>query len=194
MSSKQKMIEQSYNLFCEYGENFSLSQVTDVIGIKKQSIYNYFSGKDELIIEMLNYKIETYYNNSENAFDDFKDLDLKERLYKMGKFTISVFESEQSFKFRRWVSLSMSTKGIEDVKDLIKLNESKFKDLVRGLLQGGIDSEVVKNTDIDFIVTAYFVLLKGIIDGILNVENHGYSQEFFKKTFEYYWIMITRNL
>lgn len=186
------MIDQSYNLFCEYGENFSLSQVTNVLGIKKQSIYNYFSGKDELITEMLKYKVEIYYSDYKDAYDKLADADLKDRLYRMGEFTISEFKNEHRLKFRRWVSMSMTTKGIDEIKDIIESNESKFRDYIRILLQEAKYNRVIKNDDIEFIITAYIVLIRGIVDGILSLENYEYSQAFYKKMFEHYWIMITR--
>lgn len=191
MSSKQRMIDQSYNLFCEHGENFSLSQVTNVLGIKKQSIYNYFSGKDELIIEMLNSKVENYYYDFIDLFENLEHAELKEKLYELGKFTIGEFEDEQRLKFRHWLSMSMTTKGIADIKSIVKLNESKFRDLVRDFLREGIESGTIKNEDIEFIVTAYIVLLRGIVDGILSIESYGDSQGFFEKMFECYWSMIT---
>lgn len=191
MSSKQKMMEQSYNLFCEHGENFSLSQVTDVLGIKKQSIYNYFSGKDELIIEMLTSKIETYYDDSIVAFNKLNDASLKDRLYGMGKFTISEFDDEKRLRFRKWVSMSMSTKGIVEVKEIVKSHEAKFRSIINEIVQYGIEEGIIKVDDVEFIVTAYIVLIRGIVDGILSIENYDYSQEFYKRMYEHFWIMIT---
>lgn len=192
MSSKQRMLEQAYILFCEHGENFSLSQVTGVLGIKKQSIYNYFSGKDELIIEMLNGKIDEYYYNSKSTFDKFSELDYKECLYRMGEFTISEFEDQNRLKFRKWLSMSLHTEGISELKDILTCNEAKYRAMIIDIIERAMADGTIKSTDVQFMVTAYIVLVRGIVDGMFTVENYEYSQEFFKKMFGNYWDAFTR--
>lgn len=49
METKQKIMNSAFRLFAEKGNEFSLTEVANEVGIKKASIYAHFASKEVLL-------------------------------------------------------------------------------------------------------------------------------------------------
>ncbi len=57
MTKKERYIKQIYGIFTEYGvKNFTLDEIASKIGVTKMTLYNNFSGKDQLMNEIVQYR------------------------------------------------------------------------------------------------------------------------------------------
>lgn len=71
---KEKIILATLDLASKYGlGSLSMSQIAEAVGIKKPSLYNHFSSKDELINETYNYIREQSKGESPAQVDLSKD-------------------------------------------------------------------------------------------------------------------------
>lgn len=71
---KTAIIEMAMNIFAEKGmHGTSMNELAKAVGISKGLIYNYFSSKEELIVEMVSYgmqKMVEHYNFDNAVIDD----------------------------------------------------------------------------------------------------------------------------
>ena len=71
MLTKLKIIETAEKLFAEKGTEFSISEITDSVGIKKASFYAHFSSKEMLLHEIIDKEIEEYFFEVKEASSSF---------------------------------------------------------------------------------------------------------------------------
>lgn len=176
MSKKQEILHETMKLFSEYGYNLSLTQVTGKIGLKKQSIYNYFVGKDELITEMLDKEIELYYNELKLCLANVEDYNPKEKLFKLTLFIVNFFKDSTRLRIRRWLALYDTYDTFQDTIKILKIYESYFISIIKEILIECMELELIKKIDIDKKTTIYVILVRGLVDGLL-VSDKNYDQE-----------------
>lgn len=179
MSRKEELLESTFILFANNGYNLKISDVTETVGIKKQSIYNYFSSKDELIQTMIINKVNEYYDFVFDFFDHLEGASLKEIIR---RFVTKVFEYYQeplNLMCRRWLAIYLRMEHMTSIRSLISRKESDitnklmniFKEhngkdedllylqvLIRGLLDGNWLTEInspIEDT-IEIIMNCYF--------------------------------------
>ncbi len=79
MDTKQRIIEESLNLFIHYGiKSITMDSISETLGISKRTIYELFKDKDDLLKNCIQYKItesekanREIIKNSENVIDAF---------------------------------------------------------------------------------------------------------------------------
>lgn len=64
METKQKIMNSAFRLFAEKGNEFSLTEVANEVGIKKASIYAHFASKEVLLYEVIDQEIYEYFLRS----------------------------------------------------------------------------------------------------------------------------------
>lgn len=111
-TTKQRIIEESLNLFAEKGyEGVSMREIAAAVGIKGASIYNHFKGKDNIFQGIFEEMIKRYddmalalslpLQESEEVAQRFIDLNEQDFL-KMAKALFAFFvKDEFVVKFRR---------------------------------------------------------------------------------------------
>lgn len=191
MSSKQRMIDETYLLFSEYGEHFSLSQVTKSLGIKKQSVYNYFEKKDDLLLEMLNQEINKYIEEVDSQLIENSSLPLKETLYEFGLHFISVNDNATRIKARRYLAMIINADNMKSIKEKIVDNQLNYENYILKLLTTGTKDGLIKDCDLNFMNCFFFTFVRGLIDGSVASNPYSTSKEFYDKFFEEFWIMIS---
>ncbi len=191
MSSKQRMIDETYLLFAEFGEHFSLSQVTKSLGIKKQSVYNYFEKKDDLLLEMLNQEISKYTEEIDRQLIDISSLPLKEKLYEFGLNFISVNDDVTRIKARRFLSMIINADNMSTIKQKLEDNQLNYENYVLQLLTTGVKDGIIKECDLTFMNCFFFTFVRGLIDGSIASNPYPTTKEFYDKFYEEFWTMIS---
>ncbi len=72
---RKKIVDTSMDLFCKKGLDVSISEICETCGITRSSFYNQFSGKEDVLIfilESANAPTETYFDEFANAENDFE--------------------------------------------------------------------------------------------------------------------------
>lgn len=174
MSKKEEILNETYLLFSEYGYALSLSQVTSKLGLKKQSIYNYFDSKDALISEMLEARIEFYYEALTALLYTTKEMTAGQRLNEIMFFVVDYFKSPVKLKLRRWLMLLNEESSMASVLKKTSHHEALFFDQLRLIIQDGIDSGEILIQDKEEVLITYMIMLRGMIEGLsgFSVNNH----------------------
>ena len=190
MSKRQEILEETYHLFSEYGYGVSLSQITGKLGLKKQSIYNYYDSKDELILEMLSWKATEYFDGLMNVlYETQKDLP-DVRLNTIMRFILNYFKNPEHLRLRRWVLISDIHDGINIIHELSKKYESAYFEELRKIIQECIDMGLIESNDVEDVFISFLVIVRGLIDGMFIYTRFSNRDEIVEKMIEKFWKMI----
>lgn len=100
--TSQQIKEVSLKHFAQHGyEGASLAQIADDVGIKKQSIYTHFKGKDELFLQLCSDACENELRFVMNFIESNSARPLKEFLFDFLLKYIDRYEKCDSAKF--WI-------------------------------------------------------------------------------------------
>lgn len=184
MNTKEKLIEESYNLFIEYGAHFSLTQLANKLGIKKQSIYAHFANKEALISSMLERKISSYDIRIDDYYSRISETDIKTQLYEYGLNGISGFVDKHMNAMRK--RLSIQALFDDEVKGLLELSHDNFKSYVIKMLELGVEQGELTIDNIDGAAEFYMIIIRGINDNMIP-KSEKEKQVQFQAIYEEFW-------
>ena len=189
--TSQKIKEVSLRYFALSGyEGTSLAQIAEDVGIKKQSIYTHFKGKDELFLHLCKEANETELSFVTNFIDKNSNQPIKEFLYDYLLRSIERYEQYDSTKF--WVRTAffppvhLNGQVMEKVYDYLDQLEELFTPVIeKAIHKGEISAEIGKER-----ATAAFL---GILDGVL-VEMFYGGPKRMEKRLDASWYLFSRGL
>ncbi len=85
-------------------EGASLSQIAEEVGMKKQSIYSHFKGKDDLFLHVLRDAKETELSTKLHYFSTVDDQNPYDHLSGFLKLVVDLFQQNEQLKF--WLRMS----------------------------------------------------------------------------------------
>lgn len=171
-------------------EGASLSQIAEEVGIKKQSIYAHFKGKDDLFLQVLRDAKETELSSKLQYFNKIDSQNPEKDLYGFLKLVIDLFQKNEQLKF--WLRMSFFppahlSKAIEE--EVIDIEE-KVQALLESKFQDWIDAEVIVR---DVAKTPTFAFL-GVVDSIMLELVYGNDEKRLKDKLEASWTVLWRGI
>lgn len=144
-------------------EGASLSQIAEEVGMKKQSIYAHFKGKDDLFLQVLRDAKETELSSKLQYFSKVDSKNPEKDLYGFLQLVIDLFQKNEHIKF--WLRMSFFPPAhlekeigqeVIDIEEKVKaILECKFHDWINAKL-------IVE----DEAITPTYAFL-GVVDSIL---------------------------
>lgn len=144
-------------------EGASLSQIAEEVGMKKQSIYAHFKGKDDLFLQVLRDAKETELSSKLQYFRKVDAKNPEKDLYGFLQLVIDLFQKNEHIKF--WLRMSFFPPAhlekeigheVIDIEEKVQaILECKFHDWINAKL-------IVK----DEAITPTYAFL-GVVDSIL---------------------------
>jgi AcrR family transcriptional regulator len=187
MEKKKEIIKSAYELFSEKGYNLSMSEIANAVKIKTPSLYSHFSSKKEIVEIMIKEEIKNYYDNLEKTIEKVKCLNSKECLQ---EFLLSVLNYlMQDNRLMFWKNVPMiQNRDLEDkCKKLIQEQDIIYNKQIRQWFEKGIASGEIREAVGDGAFYLYFVMIQGLLDGMLFHQNSAYFGELAMKVFYAYW-------
>lgn len=148
MTKKQLILDAAIELFAEKGiESTSVQQITDKCGISKGSFYLIFKSKEELIIAIIDYFMQSFLATVDHAVNTSNSGD--EKLYQYFITAINYFNEYKSLAliFLREQVASISERSFQTLMHYEMLGMRFLSNLV-----DDIYSEKVQHTKYDLIV------------------------------------------
>ena len=135
MSKKEKILLSTLDLASKYGlKSLSMSQIADSVGIKKPSLYNHFSSKEELIKEMYEYiRNKSKQNISNITLDNINEKSSYDILYNSVMNYKKMVLNEDMFKFYSVIYSERTTNNeaskivIEETNKMINATKKLFE-------------------------------------------------------------------
>jgi AcrR family transcriptional regulator len=171
-------------------EGASLSQIAEEVGMKKQSIYAHFKGKDDLFLQVLRDAKETELSSKLNYFSKIDSQNPEKDLYGFLQLVIDLFQKNEQLKF--WLRISFFppahfSKEIE--KEVIDIEE-KVQAILESKFQAWMNVKAIVR---DVAKTPTFAFL-GVIDSIMLELVYGNDEKRLKDKLEASWTVFWRGI
>lgn len=171
-------------------EGASLSLIAEEVGMKKQSIYAHFKGKDDLFLQVLRDAKETELSSKLQYFSKIGSQNPEKDLYGFLQLVIDLFQKNEQLKF--WLRMSFFppahlAKAIE--KEIIDIEE-KVQAILENKFQDWIDAKVIVE---DVAKTPTFAFL-GVVDSIMLELVYGNDEKRLKDKLEASWTVFWRGI
>lgn len=171
-------------------EGASLAHIAEDVGIKKQSIYTHFKGKDELFIQLCRDAKENELRFVINYIEINKTRPIKEFLYNFLLQSIDRYEKKDSNKF--WIRTSFFPPShlYEMVMKNVYEYLDEFEELLIPIIKKAIEEKEISSTIGEKPATAAFL---GIFDGVVVEMLYG-GPERLKKRLDASWYVYWQGL
>ncbi|GIP32544.1 TetR/AcrR family transcriptional regulator [Paenibacillus sp. J2TS4] len=172
-------------------EGASLAQIAEEVGMKKQSIYAHFKGKDDLFLQVLRDAKETELSSKLQYFSTLDSRNPEKDLYGFLQLIIDLFQKNEQLKF--WLRMSFFppahlVNAIE--KEVIEIEE-KVQEELESQFQDWIDAKAIFG-DAAKIPTLAFL---GVVDSImLELVYGGNDERRLKDKLEASWAVFWRGI
>lgn len=144
-------------------EGASLSQIAEEVGMKKQSIYAHFKGKDDLFLQVLRDAKETELSSKLQYFSKVDSKNPEKDLYGFLQLVIDLFQKNEHIKF--WLRMSFFPPAHlekEIGQEVIDIEE-KVQAILECKFQDWINAQLIVE---DEAITPTYAFL-GVVDSIL---------------------------
>ncbi|MFJ7363938.1 TetR/AcrR family transcriptional regulator [Peribacillus frigoritolerans] len=171
-------------------EGASLSQIAEEVGMKKQSIYAHFKGKDDLFLQVLRDAKETELSSKLQYFSKVDSKNPEKDLYGFLQLVIDLFQKNEHIKF--WLRMSFFPPAhlekeigqeVIDIEEKVQaILECKFHDWINAKL-------IVE----DEAITPTYAFL-GVVDSILLELVYGNDEKRLKDKLAASWKVFWRGI
>ncbi|MFS0812226.1 TetR/AcrR family transcriptional regulator [Peribacillus phoenicis] len=171
-------------------EGASLSQIAEEVGMKKQSIYAHFIGKDDLFLQVLLDAKETELSSKLQYFSKVDSKNPEKDLYGFLQLVIDLFQENEHIKF--WLRMSFFPPAhlekeigqeVIDIEEKVQaILECKFLDWINAKL-------IVE----DEAITPTYAFL-GVVDSILLELVYGNDEKRLKDKLAASWKVFWRGI
>ncbi len=191
---KELLLAVAFEEFAQSGYHTTLSQIGKRAGIKKQTIYNYFQNKDDLLYEVIAQEINTFYAAKTRELDRLMGLTPEEILKTIFFSICNYFKDTSKVRFWRWIFMIESTDLFEKSRDLIRENEKNFYISLKKVVRREMLECDAEGKDIFAAVQVFAASIQGIMDLMLLYRDMYDSQTLIENMWDFYWKSIRCNL
>lgn len=192
--TQQQLKEAALNRFAEHGyDGTSMAHIADDVGIKKQSIYTYFKGKDELFLQVCNEVMENEVKTVVNFIEQNKARPIEDFLYDFLVHHKERYEQNADTKFWLRISFFPPAHLYDDVMKYVYSYLDKMEELLEPILDKAATEKQLSGTIDVQRATAAFL---GILDGIFVEMLYGGPERLNKRldaSWHYYWRGISKD-
>ena len=173
-------------------EGASLAQIADEVGLKKQSIYSHFNGKDDLFLQVLKDAKETESTTKLDYIDHMDTSRPKESLYGYLRLVIDLFQKDEHIKF--WLRMSFFPPAhLQEAigKEVIDLEE-KVKKMLETKFQYWLDKRVIVAETATIPTIAFLGIVDAILVELVYVEDEQQLNNKLDASWSIFWRGITK--
>jgi AcrR family transcriptional regulator len=177
--------------FAEKGyEGTSMAQIADDVGIKKQSIYTYFKGKDELFLRVYSDTFDKELRFVSNFIESNTNKHIEKFLFSFLLYYKDQYEKNDYMKFWIRVSFFPPTHLYEEIMKYVYEYLDKLEELIIPIMDRAKMDETISSTIDAKRATAAFL---GVLDGLFVEMLYG-GPERLTKRLDASWYLYWRGL
>lgn len=171
-------------------EGASLSQIADEVGMKKQSLYAHFKGKDDLFLQVLQDAKETELTSKLQYLSKLDIHNPKVDLLGYLQLVIDLFQKNEQLKFWLRVSFFPPQHLAHAIDKEIIDTEEKIQTVLEGKFQEWIDAKIIVD-DAAIIPTLAFL---GVVDSIMLELAYGNDEQRLNEKLVASWTVFWRGI
>lgn len=184
---KDKIINAALMVFSQKGYSASLTDISNIVGIKKQSLYNYFENKEALFKEVVKYEISIYLNFLMQEINMYKSDKTELFLKKLFYSIINHFNTPERLRFWRVLLILEKNNFSDESSNVIKDAEIIFIDKMASIFREKFDESKMKNISIKNIYQTYLSMMHGVLDTALFYDHLISKEELLESVWTVYW-------
>ena len=184
---KNRIMKVTYEKFSKKGYSSSLREIAKKAGLKKQSLYNYFSSKDELFSEMIENEVQKHFNRRMIDLNSYKDLEEGEQLKKIYMSIVDSYRDINKLRFWKRLLLIENEKLLLKTKLLIKEYERDFTIKLREILIQILSENPGAEKYLDRLLLSYMSLIHGVLDGYLLYGDENNFDTYIEEIWLFFW-------
>jgi AcrR family transcriptional regulator len=159
---KTEIRKQALKFFSRNGyEGASLAQIAEEVGIKKQSIYSHYKGKDDLFLKVLDEALEEEYRFSKQWLQK-RSIPVKDLLSQFLHIYMERFDLEEGFRFGLRMSFFPPEHLYEVIMKKIYELQDQMESLVLSIFQRALEEREVHAVDARTGALAYLAVLDAV--------------------------------
>ncbi|MDM5360904.1 TetR/AcrR family transcriptional regulator [Peribacillus sp. ACCC06369] len=173
-------------------EGTSLSQIAEEVGIRKQSIYSHFKGKDDLFLSVLMDAKEMELSSYVEYFKMMRNSDPEETLYGFLEEMIKMFQEVESLKF--WLRMGffppthLYNEIQKETDDLQVQQEALMEEIFRSWLSEG----ALNTGNARTLTLAYSGVIVAIMVELVYADNRERVAEKLAASWSIFWRGISK--
>ncbi|MEG1406998.1 MAG: TetR/AcrR family transcriptional regulator [Ruthenibacterium sp.] len=168
-TTKDKIVKTMYRLVAEKGyDKASIGQISDIIGIKKASVYYYFKSKEDIFLQMVKdlYEAEDIDKPMPLEAEISVEAYQNELIAAGEKFIDSYFTQKTLRKV--YAEIDIQTSRIPALKEYVKASDEKLNQMLLQRMIYGVKTGVFpKDFDAALNAQVLYTILTGIDQAIL---------------------------
>lgn len=162
--SANKIKIAAMSLFANYGyEGTSLAHIASKVGIKKQSIYSHFDGKDDLFIQVMNDALQQELSHLHDVVMKEDTQSFNETLCLLIQDIIDRFSNDKNMKFWLRMSFYPPMHLLEEVNKAVYFYEDEQLSLLEPIFHKAINENKLKKREPEQLVIAFIALMNAIM-------------------------------
>lgn len=154
-----KIMAAAFQLFADKGNEFSLNEVANEVGIQKASIYAHFTNKEDLMYSVINNEINTYFLEINKNSQDLKSM----------FFMLLNYYEKSIAKLYFWKRLLLfPPKAFEEtlIAKIKNLSQQRFE-LIKEIIVSDMDNGSIRRQDPETVAFAYLSMIHGILSNVI---------------------------
>lgn len=171
-------------------EGASLSQIAEQVGMKKQSLYAHFKGKDDLFLQVLQDAKETEISSKLQYLIKVGTQNPKTDLLGYLQLVIDMFQKNEQLKFWLRISFFPPPHLAKAIDEEVIDTEKKIQPVLESKFQAWIDAKVIME-DAASIPTLAFL---GVVDSIMLELVYGNNEIRLNEKLNASWTVFWRGI
>ena len=191
INNKQiEIMDIAFTEFAQHGFNFSIVDVANLVGIKKQSLYNHIDSKDHLIRLIMIREIEAFFEEIPDveALEEFDTVEKK--LKHIFTSLIGIYSDYSRLRFWRWMTLFNVSYLLEDIRTLILTKEKDLQMLVVNLFKEGSQNGEIDPKQAGIGPQMFVTMVQGMMDGMITFNGKIDIEQYRDRMWQGYWYGI----
>ncbi|ASV68364.1 MULTISPECIES: TetR/AcrR family transcriptional regulator [Cytobacillus] len=168
-------------------EGASLSQIAEEVGMKKQSLYAHFRGKDDLFLQVLHDAKETELLSKLQYFNNIRSSQPEKDLYGFLQLIVDLFQQNEQLKF--WLRMSFFPPAhLQKEVDLEVIDiEEKTQALLQEKFQKWINEGLLHVEHPRIPTLAFFGVVDSIMLELVYMSDTKRLQEKLEASWKVFW-------
>lgn len=191
MDKKVEILNAVDHLFAAEGYHLSMADIAKSVGIKVPSIYSHYTGKDEIILLVIEREVNHFYDLIFEEMKHMKANNCEENLKSLYYGVINYVKQGNRLRFWRNISLIQNPDLKKACGSLVRSKESGMKEMLLNMLMEGKEKRKIDCVNPKSMVSLFFVVVKGVMDMMIVYENSDFNmQAFFDEIWNEFWHSI----
>lgn len=171
----------------------SLAEIAKRVGIKTPSIFAHFKGKEDLFLSIFAEISWQEVSHAEQVSKNIGDSSVEVKLRQIFEDTCRFYlQNEARTEFIKRTMLFPPDFLRDQIRDKFLHSESTLSHILEGIFLEGINQGVIRQTNVDELIHAYYCLIDGII-----LEMSYYEKESMKarcnSNWNHFWLGLTNH-